>query len=760
MGGPPSPLRSKGSSSSLAKTGCNGDVSKELTDEPRIPGSPGIGLPAQDDHIKKLGDGRGLFHIIEQLAALESALWSILDGLKTNATHVSYFCREYWGTASSHAQLSLEKLGFNERLKRQVQQACVLESLSLGVASHLCSGTMQGVSVTIRSRLRNLLYYVHENCLVLLDLVCQRWLAENPYMGETESRYGHCPENLNLDILVRVKRYRRLRRGEHIMALRQHNEMIANVVRQLCRGATTKRVPLSSRSPNGDRSPGTARGFGAACSASQGTVLSAVNEVLASRMSLDRLKASNIRSKMLQYLRFEALLAGDFNGVDSHWPTSDPYRRYGTESFSKESSPIWFECLPPMLPILDSQPKLPPMKMPDALSLVLDLDETLVHYSEHDGMGSYEIRPGMYEFLQRMHGLGYELVIFTAATQDYADWVIDQIDPERLIHHRLYRQHALPWGPIFVKDLSRIGRDLDRTLIIDNVQENFMLQPHNGIFILSWYDDPQDTALFSLTPLLEEWASTKTKVHEILHKYSHDIPAWAGHDLGDQLPMDMLEYDQGIEDAGAHDPPQDFEGRETVAAPSKHGRLEDRTACGSYSQTPSHQPQQEISYPSVPTPHRSEGAPCHTPLMQTPQHPQPPPLTQQHTASLQQPQVEAQTRQHGASSYSPPSYQSPDLAQGQPAHAYSYHPQTLPSTYSTTRSQPTGYPQAQAPTEQQDAQRSRCPVTQQHVAPQIVQRRPAPSFSGVAGPFQAAPQYAQAPLWGRAGAGPCQAPRR
>ncbi|CAJ1434916.1 unnamed protein product [Effrenium voratum] len=112
--------------------------------------SPGSPSPAPPDTEKmagqpgdfEFGDGRGLFHVIEQLAALEAG---------------------YWGTSASHAQLSLEKLGFHERLKRQVQQACVLESLSLGagchskVASHLCSGTMQGVSVTIRSRLRNLL---------------------------------------------------------------------------------------------------------------------------------------------------------------------------------------------------------------------------------------------------------------------------------------------------------------------------------------------------------------------------------------------------------------------------------------------------------------------------------------------------------------------------------------------------------------------------------------------------------------------------
>jgi len=339
VGGPPSPGNSRrqelplarrpGTGLSMSRVNSNGEVNKEE----RIPSSPGPGSPGPPEQIEKLGDGRGLFHVIEQLAALEGALWSILDGLKNNATHVSFFCREYWGTSSSHAQLSLEKLSFIERLKRQVQQACVLESLSLGVASHLCSGTMHGVSVTIRSRLRNLLYYVHENCLVLLDLVCQRWLNENPARYSEKENFGHCPENLNLDILVRVKRYRRLRKGEHIMALRQHNEMIANVVRQLCRGATTKRVPLSSRSPPGDRSPGTARGFGANGSTAQGSVLSAVNEILASRVPLDRLRASNTRSKMLQFIRFEALLNTDSSDIDCPWPMQDPYKRYGAEFF-------------------------------------------------------------------------------------------------------------------------------------------------------------------------------------------------------------------------------------------------------------------------------------------------------------------------------------------------------------------------------------------------------------------------------------------
>ena len=88
--------------------------------------------------------------------------------------------------------------------------------------------------------------------------------------------------------------------------------------------------------------------------------------------------------------------------------------------------------------------------------------------------------------------------------QDYADWVLDQLDTDHHIKYRLYRQHASHSGPVFIKDLSKIGRDLSRTLIVDNVAENFQLQPDNGIFIRSWFDDMTDTALEELGPLLKE----------------------------------------------------------------------------------------------------------------------------------------------------------------------------------------------------------------------------------------------------------------
>lgn len=101
------------------------------------------------------------------------------------------------------------------------------------------------------------------------------------------------------------------------------------------------------------------------------------------------------------------------------------------------------------------------------------------------------IRPGADQFLKEMHEL-FELVIFTAGTEEYADWALMFLENVSLIKHRLYRQHALPFNGYYVKDLSRLGRDLSKTLIVDNIAENFQLQPNNGIFISTWISDPDD----------------------------------------------------------------------------------------------------------------------------------------------------------------------------------------------------------------------------------------------------------------------------
>ena len=45
---------------------------------------------------------------------------------------------------------------------------------------------------------------------------------------------------------------------------------------------------------------------------------------------------------------------------------------------------------------------------------------------------------------------------------------------------------------------------LEKTMIIDNVPDNFKLQKYNGIIIKSWINDPKDTALKDMIHFLLE----------------------------------------------------------------------------------------------------------------------------------------------------------------------------------------------------------------------------------------------------------------
>lgn len=67
----------------------------------------------------------------------------------------------------------------------------------------------------------------------------------------------------------------------------------------------------------------------------------------------------------------------------------------------------------------------------------------------------------------------YELVVFTAGLKDYADYILNDLDKSRFISHRLYRDHTKHTYGVYIKDLSKLGRCLSKTIIIDNIEDNF-----------------------------------------------------------------------------------------------------------------------------------------------------------------------------------------------------------------------------------------------------------------------------------------------
>lgn len=154
-------------------------------------------------------------------------------------------------------------------------------------------------------------------------------------------------------------------------------------------------------------------------------------------------------------------------------------------------------------------------------TLVLDLDETLVHsqlkYSQCCDVRLHIIddtmnmnpgtifyvskRPYLDEFL-RTSAQWYDIAIYTASRRKYANPLISTLDTHRVVQRRYFRDDCTFVNGSFVKDLSLVSPSLADVLIIDNSPAAYQFNPANALPIEAWYDDPNDEELLDILPLL------------------------------------------------------------------------------------------------------------------------------------------------------------------------------------------------------------------------------------------------------------------
>ena len=167
------------------------------------------------------------------------------------------------------------------------------------------------------------------------------------------------------------------------------------------------------------------------------------------------------------------------------------------------------------------KPFEPPPPKPGMKTLMLDLDETLIHtacykpdpkieYFKLPNSTDYVyLRPGVKDFMKFAFE-NFDLFIYTAAMESYADYIIDKICPGIPSDHRLYRDSCFPDGEYVKKDIYIVKRDRSDLIMVDDSYGVFLSNRINSLLIEPFKGFPDDNLLLKwLKPILEKCLKAK-----------------------------------------------------------------------------------------------------------------------------------------------------------------------------------------------------------------------------------------------------------
>jgi CTD small phosphatase-like protein 2 len=159
----------------------------------------------------------------------------------------------------------------------------------------------------------------------------------------------------------------------------------------------------------------------------------------------------------------------------------------------------------------------------------------IVEFDDMPSCGAVAFRPFVHHFLEAV-AKSFEVVVFTASQQSYADKVINALDPTgTLVQHRLYRQQCTEHRGAFFKELSLLNRPAHQCILVDNSPISVACNPDHSVLIRSWYGDQNDQELLDLLSVFQE-----------MHLSGPDCGRYLASRYG------LREYFQGLRDSVAH----------------------------------------------------------------------------------------------------------------------------------------------------------------------------------------------------------------
>ena len=165
---------------------------------------------------------------------------------------------------------------------------------------------------------------------------------------------------------------------------------------------------------------------------------------------------------------------------------------------------------------------------PEKYTLVLGLEETLLNFKINliTNKGTIRLRPYLFPFLDSVQKY-FNIIIFTFSEFNYANQLIEAIESnKKYFSYKFFIEHCVIINNYLVKDISRIGIDLDKIIIIDNMPNNYLLQEKNGIHIKSFWGEEyenNDKKLLYLKDILIKISQDGGDLRNNIEKYKEDI---------------------------------------------------------------------------------------------------------------------------------------------------------------------------------------------------------------------------------------------
>ena len=135
--------------------------------------------------------------------------------------------------------------------------------------------------------------------------------------------------------------------------------------------------------------------------------------------------------------------------------------------------------------------------------LILSLDKTLCY--KNIRTNEITLRNGLFSFLSSVKPF-YEVISFSTETKEFCDSIINLIEQDKnYFEYNFYKEHCVLYNNNFVKDISLIGRDISKIIIVDNDEKCFALNKENGIKIKMFNEENNnDNKLFELKKILKD----------------------------------------------------------------------------------------------------------------------------------------------------------------------------------------------------------------------------------------------------------------